>query len=56
MHPAILLQEFDSIAVGIAAGDAMAKRAQLKTLHTGTVVETHADTGIGFGKTPNDIG
>ena len=37
MHPALLLQEFDSIAVGIAAGDAMAKRAQLKTLHTGTV-------------------
>lgn len=37
MHPAILLLEFDSIAIGIAAGDAMAKRAQLATLHTGSV-------------------
>lgn len=37
MHPAILLLEFDSIAVGILAGDAMAKRAQLVTLHTGSV-------------------
>ena len=37
MHPAILLLEFDSIATGIAAGDAMAKRAQLATLHTGSV-------------------
>jgi microcompartment protein CcmL/EutN len=37
MHPAILLLEFDSIALGIAAGDAMAKRAQLATLHTGSV-------------------
>jgi microcompartment protein CcmL/EutN len=37
MHPAILLLEFDSIATGIAVGDAMAKRAELLTLHTGTV-------------------
>lgn len=37
MHPAILLLEFDSIAVGIDAGDAMAKRAQLISLHTGSV-------------------
>ncbi|MEE8368889.1 MAG: BMC domain-containing protein [Thermoanaerobaculia bacterium] len=37
MHPAINLLEFDSIAVGIAAGDAMAKRAPLATLHAGTV-------------------
>jgi len=37
MHPAILLLEFDSIATGIAAGDAIAKRAQLATLHTGSV-------------------
>jgi microcompartment protein CcmL/EutN len=37
MHPAILLLEFDSIAIGILAGDAMAKRAALATLHTGSV-------------------
>ena len=37
MQPAILLLEFESIAVGIRAGDAMAKRAPLKTLHTGTI-------------------
>lgn len=37
MHPSILLLEFDSIATGIAAGDAMAKRAQLASLHTGSV-------------------
>ncbi len=37
MHPAILLLEFDSIAMGIVAGDAMAKRAELGSLHTGTV-------------------
>lgn len=34
---AIVLLEFDSIAVGILAGDAMAKRAPLASLHTGTV-------------------
>lgn len=37
MQPAIVLLEFDSIAVGIDAGDAMAKRAQLLSLHAGTV-------------------
>ncbi len=37
MRPALLLLEFDSIAVGIEAGDAMAKRAPLATLHAGTV-------------------
>ena len=37
MRPAILLFEFDSIAVGIDAGDAMAKRASLSSLHTGSV-------------------
>ena len=37
MQPAILLLEFESIAVGIRAGDAMAKRAPLKTLHAGTI-------------------
>ncbi len=37
MHPAILLLEFDSIAIGIEAGDAMAKRATLSSLHTGSV-------------------
>ena len=37
MHPAILLLEFESIAIGIVAGDAMAKRAGLATLHTGSV-------------------
>lgn len=37
MHPAIVLLEFDSIAVGIEAGDAMAKRAPLQSLHTGSV-------------------
>lgn len=37
MQPAILLLEFDSIARGIRAGDAMSKRAPLATLHAGTV-------------------
>ncbi len=37
MKPAILLLEFESIAIGIHAGDAMAKRAPLGTLHTGTI-------------------
>jgi len=36
-HPAIALLEFDSIAVGIRAGDAMAKRAPLALLRAGTV-------------------
>lgn len=37
MRPAILLLEFDSVAIGIVAGDAMVKRAELATLHTGSV-------------------
>lgn len=37
MHPALLLLEFDSVAVGIEAGDAMAKRSLLGTLRAGTV-------------------
>jgi len=37
VQPSILLLEFDSIARGIRAGDAMAKRAPLTTLHAGTV-------------------
>jgi len=36
-EPAIALLEFGSIAVGIEAGDAMAKRAPLASLHAGTV-------------------
>ena len=37
LAPALGLLEFDSIAVGIAAGDAMAKRAPIEVLHAGTV-------------------
>lgn len=37
MIPAIVLLEFRSIAIGMEAGDAMAKRAPLSTLHAGTV-------------------
>lgn len=37
MQPAIALLEFDSIAVGIEAGDAMAKRAPIDVLYAGTV-------------------
>lgn len=37
MRPSIVLLEFDSIAIGIRSGDAMAKRAPLFSLHTGTV-------------------
>ena len=36
-EPALGLLEFDSIAAGIAAGDAMAKRAPIEVLHAGTV-------------------
>ena len=36
-EPALGLLEFDSIAAGIAAGDAMAKRAPIAVLHAGTV-------------------
>lgn len=35
--PAIVLLEFESIAIGILAGDAMAKRSPLASLHAGTV-------------------
>lgn len=37
IQPALALLEFDSIAVGIAAGDAMVKRAPLGLLKAGTV-------------------
>lgn len=41
MEPALGLLEFDSIAVGIAAGDAMAKRAPIEMLRAGTVHPGH---------------
>jgi microcompartment protein CcmL/EutN len=37
MDPAVCLLEFSSVARGIAAGDAMAKRAPLQVLRAGTV-------------------
>jgi microcompartment protein CcmL/EutN len=37
VEPALALLEFDSIARGIEAGDAMAKRAPIRTLKAGTV-------------------
>ncbi len=37
LHPAIALLEFDSVAAGIVAGDAMVKRAPLGDLVAGTV-------------------
>ena len=37
MNPAVALIEFDSIAVGIEAGDAMVKRAPLGLIRSGTV-------------------
>jgi microcompartment protein CcmL/EutN len=37
MQPALALLELDSIAVGIAAGDAMAKRSPIDVLYAGTV-------------------
>ncbi|MCU0505124.1 MAG: BMC domain-containing protein [Chloroflexi bacterium] len=37
LEPAVALLELDSIAVGIEAGDAMAKRAPVDVLHAGTV-------------------
>lgn len=37
MNPAIALVEFDSVAVGIEAGDAMVKRALLGLIQSGTV-------------------
>lgn len=41
MNPCIALLEFDSVAAGIVAGDAMAKRAPVAALHTGTVQPGH---------------
>ena len=40
-HPALALLEFDSVTAGIVAGDAMAKRAPITALHTGTVQPGH---------------
>ncbi|MEX2548980.1 MAG: BMC domain-containing protein [Nitriliruptoraceae bacterium] len=37
MDPSIAILEFDSIAHGIAAGDAMAKRSPLEVLRAGTI-------------------
>jgi microcompartment protein CcmL/EutN len=37
MHPALALIEFDSIAAGIEAGDAMAKKAPVARVASGTV-------------------
>lgn len=37
MRPAVALLELGSIAVGIEAGDAMAKRAPIDVIHAGTV-------------------
>jgi microcompartment protein CcmL/EutN len=37
MEPALGLLEFSSIATGIVAGDAMAKRAPIAALHAGTI-------------------
>lgn len=36
-QPALALLEFDSIAIGIQAGDAMVKRAPVATIQSGTV-------------------
>jgi microcompartment protein CcmL/EutN len=41
IHPALALLEFDSVAAGIVAGDAMVKRAPVTALHTGTVQPGH---------------
>ncbi len=40
-QPALALLEFDSIALGIEAGDAMVKRAPVETIHAGTVQPGH---------------
>jgi microcompartment protein CcmL/EutN len=37
MDPSLAIVEFDSIAHGIVAGDAMAKRAPLQVLRAGTI-------------------
>ena len=36
-QPALALLEFNSIAIGIQAGDAMVKRAPVESIHSGTV-------------------
>jgi microcompartment protein CcmL/EutN len=40
-HPALALLEFDSIATGIQAGDAMVKRAPIDRIYSGTVQPGH---------------
>lgn len=40
-YPALALLEFDSIAVGITAGDSMVKRAPVAYIQTGTVQPGH---------------
>jgi microcompartment protein CcmL/EutN len=40
-QPALALLEFDSIALGIQAGDAMVKRAPVDSIHAGTVQPGH---------------
>ena len=40
-QPALALLEFDSIATGIKAGDAMVKRAPVETIQSGTVQPGH---------------
>jgi microcompartment protein CcmL/EutN len=40
-HPALALLEFDSIAAGIKAGDAMVKRAPIDSIRAGTVQPGH---------------
>ena len=40
-YPALALLEFDSIAIGIQAGDAMVKRAPVDTIQSGTVQPGH---------------
>lgn len=40
-YPALALLEFDSIALGVQAGDAMVKRAPIDTIQAGTVQPGH---------------
>jgi len=40
-QPALALLEFDSIALGIQAGDAMVKRAPVESIQSGTVQPGH---------------
>jgi microcompartment protein CcmL/EutN len=41
IYPALALLEFDSIAAGIQAGDAMVKKAPVETIQSGTVQPGH---------------